>query len=485
MNRIKRFDDIKLNESARVLSAEEIEDYFIEYVDNDTINIKSDDKDVIDAIRQIHIYSNKKFIYKNSEKVDKWEREVVKINDYDSYKKTSFLVEIKHPMRIKGNLDLNGYTIATIADVLRRFVEITKKEYLVDIFVEIIATNMYHDPLSECIITVVYLDKKLNEESEEKHWELEQLEDIFVELGYYKNHKLPIKCEFSFIGETKYYKNFKVQIEHDFYDKYFIEKFVENTSNMITNSGYQIYRKHIMVSGRYSYKDIPVHGKDYTTRVSDPILFTNIYLKKKKEIIKENNSNDVEEVLLIIDVQKSFKKFFTEVYLHHLKEYCKNFKQVYQIFDNHVDGKKVSKDYLYDEDHEVSLHDDLYYFPNQVDIIEKRYNYNVDVDFYKKILDKETYKKAKELETNNKLKVGDTFETKGGTIIVYVGNNHKFFHLPKKLYDLLFKLKGKRVSIVGGADSECLSDVFTAAESLGVDIKRNWKYIYSASHSPL
>lgn len=485
MSRIKRFNDINLNESVRVLSADEIEDYFIEYIDSDQIEIKSTDKDDIDYIKKTHIYMGKKFIYIDSEEIDKWENLDSK-KDYQKDRVVSFLIEIPHPkFRIKGNLDTRGYTIDTFKYVFRNFIKYTKKDYLVDIWIEIISTSVYDEPLSTSVVNVYFHPKGVNEKNEEKHWELEQLEDIFVHLEEYKNHKLPIKCEFSFTGETKDYKNFKVQIEHDYYDKYFIENFINETSGILKSNGYQIYRKNITESGRYSYKDIPVYGKDYTTRVSDPILFTNIYLKKKKEIIKENNSNDVEEVLLIVDVQKSFKKFFTENYLHHLKEYCKNFKQVYQIFDNHVDGKKVPKDYLYDEDHQVSLHDDLYYFPNQVDIIEKRYNYNVNVDFYKKILDRETYKKAKDLETNNKLKVGDIFKTKGGTIIVYVGNNHKFFHLPKKLYDLFLKLKGKRVSIVGGADSECLSDVFTAAESLGVNIKRNWKYIYSASHSPL
>ena len=46
-------------------------------------------------------------------------------------------------------------------------------------------------------------------------------------------------------------------------------------------------------------------------------------------------------------------------------------------------------------------------------------------------------------------------------------------------------MKGKNIEIVGGADSECLDDVFTTAESLGVLIKRNHKYIWSASHCPI
>jgi hypothetical protein len=189
--------------------------------------------------------------------------------------------------------------------------------------------------------------------------------------------------------------------------------------------------------------------------------------------------------LIIVDVQKSFRKFFSEMYLHKLKEHCRNFSHVYQLFDNHVDGKKVNKDYLYDENPEVPIHKDLYWFPNQKELIEKRYNYDVDADFYKKILDENIYKQVKDKEETKQIKKGDIFPTNQGTYIVYIGNNHKYFHCPKKLYDLLNSLRGQSVEIVGGSDSECLEDVVTTAETLGVNIKRNWKFIYSATHCPI
>jgi len=191
------------------------------------------------------------------------------------------------------------------------------------------------------------------------------------------------------------------------------------------------------------------------------------------------------ETLIIVDVQKSFKKFFSEMYLNELKKYCNNFQSVYQIWDNHIDGKKVDKDYLYDNTPEIPIHDDLYHFPNQKDLIEKRYNYDVDADFYKKILSKEVYKEISDKEDKKELKKGDIFSTKEGTIITYIGNNHVWFHVPIKLYELLQSLKGKEVTIVGGADSECLEDIVTTAEKLGVKIKRDYKYIYTASSCPI
>lgn len=196
----------------------------------------------------------------------------------------------------------------------------------------------------------------------------------------------------------------------------------------------------------------------------------------------ENFNN---ETLIIIDVQKSFKKFFTDNYLKELNKYANTFNSVYQIWDNHVEGKNVDKDYLYDDDPDAPNNNDLYTFPNQVEAIEKRYNYDVDADFYKKILDPKTYKIIKQKESQNSLKRGDIFLTNEGTAIVYIGNNHKWFHVPIKLYELFVNLKGKEVTMVGGSDQECFLDVETTAKSMGVKVVRNFKYIYSATNCPI
>jgi hypothetical protein len=191
------------------------------------------------------------------------------------------------------------------------------------------------------------------------------------------------------------------------------------------------------------------------------------------------------EHLLIVDVQKSFKKYFTDKYLEKIKEYARVFKNVYQIWDNHVQGPNVDKDYLYDEKPDIPNLRDIYNFPNEKLRIEKRYNYDVDADFYRKILDEKTYQEVKKKEATKSLKRGDYFRTTEGTIIVYIGNNHVWYHMPIKLYELFKKLKGQEVVIIGGADGECLLDIEVAAKSLGVQTIRNKNYIYSASFCPI
>lgn len=203
------------------------------------------------------------------------------------------------------------------------------------------------------------------------------------------------------------------------------------------------------------------------------------HLKVYEDFNKQNG------ILIIVDVQKSFKKFFTDNYLAELNKYCLEFSKVYQIFDNHVDGKNPDKDYLYDENPDIESKKDLYLFNNQVDLIEKRYNYDVDADFYKKILDEKVYNDIKQKEKDKSLKRGDYFPTTEGTLIVYIANNHQWFHIPKKLYDIFLTLKGKDVTIVGGSDQECYLDVEVSGKVLGVNVKRNPNYIYSASFCPI
>jgi hypothetical protein len=201
---------------------------------------------------------------------------------------------------------------------------------------------------------------------------------------------------------------------------------------------------------------------------------------KAFENFKTNGTN-----LIIVDVQKSFKKYFTDMYIYEVQKYAKQFSNVYVIYDNHYQGKDVDPDYLYDEVQDDLDDDEVYDFKDGQILIEKRYNYNVNVDFYRKILDEKTYNDIKNKEKNNQLKIGEVFPTTQGTAIVFVNNNHKWFHIGKALYQTLVQLKNQQATIIGGSSWECLKDVKIAAQSLGVKIVENKNYIYSATFCPI
>lgn len=332
---------------------------------------------------------------------------------------------------------------------------------------------------------------------------LEEIEDYFLELIDYNNHAIPIstivlpsvinKVDKTKNNKRRYINGYKISIIFDFFDQVFVKKVVSKALLRMKRD-YNIHYNQISKSGHgYTEKEVPVAGGDYTRTVYDPKWKWTITISKKnmneskiKTFNRYNELNNPNYNLLIVDVQKSFSKFFTQNYLNKLIEYAKSYDNVYQIWDNHVEGSNIDNDYLYDKKPDIpSMHNDLYVFPNQKMLIEKRYNYNVNANFYKKILDEETYKIMKDKESKQILKRGEIFKTNEGTVIVYIGNRHVYFHCPKKLYELLLKLKGKHLTVVGGSDSECLSDVFTTCESLGVLVKRDWKYIYSATNCPI
>lgn len=191
------------------------------------------------------------------------------------------------------------------------------------------------------------------------------------------------------------------------------------------------------------------------------------------------------DILFVIDVQKSFSDYISKKYLNDLLSYCEKFNNVYQIWDNHVEGSDVGFDYLYDPIQDSPDNNDLYEFPNQKDLIEKRYRYDVDVDFFKKILSEDIYNDIKSKELNNVIKVGEYFKTLNDTILVYIGNNHKWFECPKKLYNILNKLKNNNIILVGGSYKECLMDIEITCKSLGLNVTLNKDHIYDANNSPI
>jgi len=174
-------------------------------------------------------------------------------------------------------------------------------------------------------------------------------------------------------------------------------------------------------------------------------------MKKYLEFINENKNNDI---LIIVDVQKEFEKFIQNNLVDELFKYCKNFNSVYQIWDSNKANKPSYK------------------FPNEKGVFEKKYGTSFSKD-----LKKIGYQLLKSKNPEN----GDKFEFKDiDASIVRVENNHGWFFVNSKLSDLFESLKDKNVILVGGADGECLTDVFESLKSYGVNVNYNHDFIYSA-----
>lgn len=181
---------------------------------------------------------------------------------------------------------------------------------------------------------------------------------------------------------------------------------------------------------------------------------------------------DHDNILIIVDVQSNFKKYFPtdpNGFLKKLDAYCEEFPTVYQIWDSNSGSKPTYK------------------FKNQKDLIEKKYGVKKFYSKYKGGFDEWIYyifddKTMEQFQSKkSKFKEGDAFKIKNkNEFLIYIGNNHKWFYVNEELVDLFQKLKGKKVILVGGADSECLEDVYIALQSFGVNPIKNHQYIYSA-----
>ena len=181
-------------------------------------------------------------------------------------------------------------------------------------------------------------------------------------------------------------------------------------------------------------------------------------MKKFTKYLNENNEQTKPDILVIVDVQEEFAKFIPQGFVNNLIEYSKNFSTVYQIWDSN-DANKPS-----------------YKFANQKGIYIKKFGTKFSEDLVETVanLDKK-YPNAKE---------GDIFEFDDvDSYVVRINNKHRWFYVTAKLAVLFKSLKGKSVIVVGGADKECIQDVFEAMESFGIRVQYNKSYMYSAKNN--
>ncbi|MCB1712859.1 MAG: hypothetical protein KDH96_10380 [Candidatus Riesia sp.] len=174
-------------------------------------------------------------------------------------------------------------------------------------------------------------------------------------------------------------------------------------------------------------------------------------------IVESENLNQHDGILVIVDVQDVFDKFIPDGLEEKIASYCKEFDKVYQIWDSNKTNKRT------------------YDFPNQVRIVRKNYGTKFSNDLVK-ITNKleQEYPNAQE---------GDTFRVGNNNFVVRIHNNHNWFYLNDDLVNLYNELKGKKVIVIGGADEECIEDVYISMKSYGIFPIYNHDYIYSAKTS--
>lgn len=149
----------KINESSEPerMASDEIQDYFLELTDKDdevviNNNLSQDDLD--------NMWVNKGFsypIYLSSMPVDKYGVKLISPFDASKDGLTYLFFTINHPKyRIKGNLDLIGYTRDTIKYYLKKFIRHSRVP--INVYTKIISDNMMNDPLSTSIVRIEFLN---------------------------------------------------------------------------------------------------------------------------------------------------------------------------------------------------------------------------------------------------------------------------------------------------------------------------------------
>lgn len=183
-----------------------------------------------------------------------------------------------------------------------------------------------------------------------------------------------------------------------------------------------------------------------------------------------NEAKLKKDVLIIVDVQKSFTRFFpTETYVEDIMDYAKKFS-VIQIWDTTNDKKPD------------------YHFPNTIVEISKKYGDQLEEDCLDLFLPYQQEEIKDKLDKNSFQRY-DNYIDKYGDTWIYVDSNHKWFICPSKIITYFNTLINKNITLIGGAGNkngyhnaggECLYDIQVVLELLRLPYELNDNFIYHA-----
>lgn len=170
---------------------------------------------------------------------------------------------------------------------------------------------------------------------------------------------------------------------------------------------------------------------------------------------------DMSADLLIVDVQPAFSKYFNDKYLEELNKYCYQFGRVFHIWDS-------------------TKNTDIYRWPLESITLEKRYGGQLLDSELDNFFSPDVAVNAKTTWTDKK--PGWYNETVNGDAWMFIGHRHQWFYIPKDMLTWVKRLaKGDReLTLVGGADDECLYDIEIMLAAFGVKFTKEMLYVYSA-----
>lgn len=136
-----------------------IEDYLLDHIDGGQVEIVTSDDDRVNDILKQSFYRNTEIVYLNSKEVDKWDRHTKKSDMQKEIIPNSkiirVVIDIKHPKgRIKGNLDLDGYTFDTFKHLFGKFVRVNG-DLKVTISYNKISSDTYSEPLYRSVVNIM------------------------------------------------------------------------------------------------------------------------------------------------------------------------------------------------------------------------------------------------------------------------------------------------------------------------------------------
>ncbi len=160
------------------------------------------------------------------------------------------------------------------------------------------------------------------------------------------------------------------------------------------------------------------------------------------------------EVLLIIDIQEEFNKcinFDCGSFLQYLNKCSERGTEFHIVYDQ-----------LGDEPEMFRSMGSVYY--------AKSYG----ADPYEGVIDKYTDEKidASEMEEDTLY-----FDPNAG-LDIFWSSGHEFQHVYPDMEELIQNIKGKQISVVGGASNECFRDMIHWLDLNGVKYNILWKFVY-------